>query len=71
MAELVRTLERGDPPRVIPFGDGFVEARLPVGTRVIYPQPPLQPIPDPDAAIRQALQNGVNDWVKPRHALGN
>jgi hypothetical protein len=55
MAELVRTLERGDPPRVIPFGDGFVEARLPVGTRVIYPQPPLQPIPDPDAAIRQAL----------------
>ncbi len=59
MSESVRFLERGAAPRVLPFGDGFVEARLPVGTRVVYPNPPLEPLPDPDAAIRQALLHPV------------
>ena len=59
MSESVRFLERGAAPRVLPFGDGFVEARLPVGTRVVYANPPLEPLPDPDAAIRQALLHPV------------
>jgi hypothetical protein len=55
MHDSVRILERGAAPRVLPFGDGFVEARLPEGTRVVYANPPLEPLPDPDAAIRRAL----------------
>src|SRR5207244_9883142 len=29
--------------------------RLPVGTRVLYPPEPLEPLADPDAAVRRAL----------------
>ena len=33
------------------YGDGFLYDRLPKGTRVIYPPPPLDPIANPDELI--------------------
>jgi len=42
-------------PRVLFSGDQLVEVDLPVGTRVLYPKPPLAELPDVDAAIRYAI----------------
>lgn len=49
--------DKRSPPRVIYYGDDFRLEHLPVGTRVIFPKPPLAPLPNPDAAIRYALNN--------------
>src|SRR5208283_1055110 len=45
---------RGSDRRIIPYGEEFIFEKLPVGTRVIYPPPPLEPLPDADQAIRYA-----------------
>ena len=42
------------------YGDDFLFEKLPVGTRVIYPPPPLEPLADPDQAIRYALLHPEN-----------
>src|SRR5215467_563565 len=59
-SELVLTLNRRSQPRLIPFGEDFLVEKLPAGTRVIYPPPPLEPLPDPDTAIRYALLHPLN-----------
>ena len=59
-SELVVTLNRRSQPRLIPFGEDFLVEKLPAGTRVIYPPPPLEPLPDPDTAIRYALLHPLN-----------
>ena len=33
--------EADSPARIIPFGEDFWEEHLPIGTRVIYPNPPI------------------------------
>lgn len=38
---LVRIVENGDGPLFLPSGERFVFAQVPVGTRVLYPRPPL------------------------------
>ena len=38
---LVRIYEGGDPPLFLMNGERFVFARVPAGTRVLYPRPPL------------------------------
>lgn len=43
------------PRRVIPFGERFLHEKVPVGTRVIFPNAPLAALPDVPAAIRHAL----------------
>ncbi|MEZ4219344.1 MAG: lactate racemase domain-containing protein [Polyangiaceae bacterium] len=53
----VVTLERDSRPRVLFSGDQLVEVDLPVGSRVIYPKPPIEPLKDADAAIRYALNH--------------
>ncbi len=58
--DLVVTLTRRSQPRLIAYGDDFLFERLPAGTRVIYPPPPLDPLPDPDQAIRYALLHPEN-----------
>jgi hypothetical protein len=40
-------------------GEGFRLEKLPVGSRVIYPNEPHTPLDDPDAAIDDALRNPV------------
>ena len=51
------TLERDSAPRTLFCGDRLVEVDLPAGTRVLYPKAPLEPLRDPDAAIRYALSH--------------
>jgi lactate racemase len=51
------TLERDSAPRTLFSGDRLIEVDLPAGTRVIYPKPPVEPLKDPDAAIRYALHH--------------
>lgn len=48
-------LDKHSAPRVQFCGDNLIEVDLPVGTRCIYPKPPLEPIKDLDAAIRYAI----------------
>lgn len=56
----VVTIEKRSAPRVMFAGDRLIEVDLPVGTRVIYPKPPLAGLKDPDAAIRYALNHPYN-----------
>jgi hypothetical protein len=63
----VVTLDKKSAPRVLFSGDRLVPVDLPAGTRVIYPKPPLKPLPDPDAAIRYAINHPYGS--DPLHAL--
>ncbi|HYA35064.1 MAG TPA: lactate racemase domain-containing protein, partial [Candidatus Binataceae bacterium] len=58
--DLVVTINRRSERRVIPYGEEFLYEKLPIGTRVIYPPPPLEPVADPDQAIRYALLHPEN-----------
>ena len=57
----VVTLDHRSKPRVLFSGDQLVEVDLPAGTRVVYAKPPLEGLPDPDAAVRYALSHPLND----------
>ena len=57
----VVTLDHRSKPRVLFSGDQLVEVDLPAGTRVIYAKPPMAGLPDPDAAVRYALNNPLGD----------
>ncbi len=56
-AALVTYVERPNDRYYFHKGEGFRYERLPEGTRVIYPPPPLPPLPDLDGAIEEALEN--------------
>jgi lactate racemase len=58
--DLVVTVNRRSERRIIPYGEVFLFEKLPVGTRVVYPPPPLEPLADPDRAIRYALLHPEN-----------
>jgi hypothetical protein len=51
------TLERDSAPRTLFSGDRLIEVNLPPGTRAIYPKAPVEPLKDPEAAIRYALNH--------------
>ncbi|HBP23586.1 MAG TPA: transcriptional regulator [Planctomycetes bacterium] len=51
----VVTLDRSSAPRIVHYGENFLRERFPEGTRVIYPPPPLDPLPNVKQAIRHAL----------------
>jgi nickel-dependent lactate racemase len=57
---LVVTIDSKSAPRAVFSGDQLVEVDLPVGSRVIYPRAPLEPLKDVDAAIRYALTHPLN-----------
>jgi nickel-dependent lactate racemase len=59
--------EKGSPPRVIFSGEDFLLEDLPLGTRVIYPRPPLEPVPNVRAAIRWAINHP--EGMDPLHAM--
>ena len=42
-----------------PFGEDFILEDIPVGTRVIYPNPPIKGLPNREAAIRYAVNKGI------------
>ena len=51
------TLERDSAPRTLFCGDRLIEVDFPPGTRAIYPKAPVEPLKDPEAAIRYALHH--------------
>jgi hypothetical protein len=58
----VLDVDKSTPPILFHHGEGFRLEKLPAGrSRVIYAAEPLEPLKDPDAAIRQALANPVGD----------
>ncbi|MCS7224063.1 MAG: nickel-dependent lactate racemase [Armatimonadetes bacterium] len=57
--ELIRFVERKEETFLFHYGEGFLFDHLPVGTRIIYPRPPLPPLEDWVAEIRKALCNPV------------
>ena len=56
----VVTINHQSKPRVLFSGDKLIEVDLPVGTRVIYPKPPMEPLNDVKAAIRYAINHPEN-----------
>src|SRR5687768_15613214 len=62
----VLEVDKSTPPILFHHGEGFRLEKLPAGrTRVIYPPEPLEPLADPDAAIRHALLNPVDSEPLP------
>ncbi len=59
-SELVVRVNRRSERRVIPYGEEFLFEKLPAGTRVIYPPPPLDAVADADQAIRYAILHPEN-----------
>ncbi len=53
----VVTLDRASAPRIVHYGEGFLRERFPEGTRVIYPPPPLDALPNVKQAVRHALSH--------------
>jgi lactate racemase len=56
-SNLITYVDNPDQKYLFHYGDGFLYDRLPKGTRVIYPPPPLAPISNPDGAIEHAIEN--------------
>jgi hypothetical protein len=64
---LIVTINRTSAPRLFFSGEDLVLCDLPVGTRVIYPQPPIAGVPNPRAAVRWAINHP--EGMDPLHAL--
>jgi len=57
----VLEVDRSTPPTLYWHGERFRLERLPEGSRVIYAPEPIDPLEDPSAAIRRALQSPLGD----------
>ncbi len=53
----VRELAAGAPERLLWYGEDLIRAKLPAGSRVVYPKPAIPGLRDRDGAIRYALDN--------------
>jgi len=47
-------------PRILFYGEDFLVEDFPVGTRVIYPKPPIRGLANPTAAIHHALNQPLD-----------
>ena len=54
-------VDRNTPPTLFHYGEGFRLERLPLGSRILYPPDPLEPIAHPERAIRRALAHPLED----------
>jgi hypothetical protein len=50
-------IDTDSAPRIVFSGEDLLLEDLPVGTRVVYPKPPLEGLANPGAAIRYALNH--------------
>jgi hypothetical protein len=57
----VLEVDRSTPPILFHAGEGFHLERLPIGSRVVYPNEPIPPLEDADAAVRHALLHPLGD----------
>jgi len=64
--EQVVVTEKDSPPRLLFFGENFLVEDLPVGTKVVFPNPPVAGIPNVKAAIRWAINHP--EGCDPLHA---
>jgi hypothetical protein len=53
----VHIVTADDPPFLFHCGEGYQRHRLPVGTSVLYANPPLEPIADREAAVAHAIDH--------------
>src|SRR5207244_8062185 len=54
-------VDRNTPPTLFHFGEGMRLEKLPLGSRVVYPPDPLEPIAHPERAIKRALGKPLED----------
>src|SRR5215213_4819802 len=64
--ESIIYIDRDSAPRIMPMGEDFILEDIPIGTRVIYPNPPIQGLPNREAAIRYAVNHPLD--AKPLYA---
>ncbi|MDD9372316.1 MAG: lactate racemase domain-containing protein, partial [Acidimicrobiales bacterium] len=65
----VLDVDRSTPPILVHHGESLRLEKLPAGrSRVLYPGEPLEPLDDPEGAIRHALANPLGD-SEPLRAL--
>jgi hypothetical protein len=57
----IHTVTPDDPPFLFHRGEGYGRHQLPTGTKVIYPNPPLTPLPDRRGAIEFAIDHPLGD----------
>lgn len=55
-SKLIRYVESESERYYFHYGEAFLWESLPLGTRVIYPPPPLMPIENPKGAIERAIE---------------
>src|SRR2546428_10436275 len=55
--ESIVYIDSDSAPRIMPSGEVFILEDIPVGTRVLYPNPPMKGLPNREAAIRYALNH--------------
>src|SRR5436853_27567 len=55
--EQVVYIDGDSAPRILFSGEDLLLEDLPIGTRVIYPKPPIEGLANPGAAIRYALNH--------------
>ena len=60
-------VHEGSPPTLFHAGESFRLERLPVGSRIVYPPPPLNGLADVEAAIAAALDSPLG--MDPLDAL--
>ncbi len=63
----VQILDDDSPPRYLHCGEDFITHKFPAGTRVLYPNPPMKPVDNTEAAIRYAINHPEGD-AKPLFA---
>src|ERR1051325_9303530 len=60
LEEHIVHIDSDSQPRILHYGEDFLLEDLPIGTRVIYPKPPVVGLPNPEAAIRYALNHPLD-----------
>ena len=58
--ESIVYIDSDSAPRIMPSGEDFILEDIPIGTRVIYPNPPIKGLPNREAAIRYALNHPLD-----------
>ena len=66
LEENITYIDSDSEPRILHYGEDFLLEDLPIGTRVIYPKAPIAGLPNPEAAIRYALNRPLGS--DPLHA---
>ncbi|MDQ6915682.1 MAG: nickel-dependent lactate racemase, partial [Actinomycetota bacterium] len=54
-------VDRNTPPTLFHFGEGVRLEKLPLGSRILYPPDPIEPIAHAERAIRRALAHPLED----------